>query len=739
VRDLVSSKRSVLKLLPVAAQIIRLRGPLAAGENARILNALLWALTVWWVLWAAILLPFHRTDLFWSLQTLIVSDAALVGALVLLRRGRFRAAALTFLAGFWLSATYAMALNGGIRSPGQVFYVTLPISAAWLLGYEAALWTSGVCVSCALAFAVLELAHVYLPRTASGTPLGAFSSFGVACVIGAVPVAQILRDLRVALAKSRQAEGESRLAMERLRIETDQLRRAERALRESDERFRITADTAPVMILALDADQNGTFFNKAWLDFRGRGLEQELGSGWTQGVHPDDLPSHLVDLVSACAGQREYQLQYRLRSASGEYRMLLCRGVPRFELDRTFGGYIVACADITDLKRAQKEALERQKLESLGVLAGGIAHDFNNLLGSIKAESELMVEELRENSPSRERALRINSIADRASEVVRQLMVYAGHESAELELIDLAAVVREMLPLVKVSASKKAIFRVDLPDRVPVIRANAAQIRQVILNLITNASEALGGAEGDVSIILERVYSDGGQSSERTLIHHLRLVVCDTGSGMSEAVQARIFDPFYSTKGAGRGLGLASVQGIVRSHGGKISVMSAPGLGSRFEILMPCLPGPELGNGNGQPSSGPRFESSGQTILLVDDEEILRRAVATMLRKRGFSVLEAGEGRAAVELFRAHAARVAVILLDLTLPGLSGREVLAELKGILTSINVIVTSAYGRELAMAEMGGDYSLPYLRKPYAINELLCVIREACTNEPGRPSAS
>jgi PAS domain S-box-containing protein len=698
----------IAKVLSVAVQTFRLRGPLGADPTARVLNGLLWALIGWWGIWSAILLPFHWADRFWSMQTLIVTFAALVSALVLLGRGRLRASALTYLAGIWFSATYAMIMNGGIRSPGQVFYVTLPISAAWLLGYEAALWISAVCVSCALVFAMLEVARVYLPHNMPGTALGVFSGFGVACLMGAVPVAQILRDLRLALTKSRLAE---------------------QALFESNERFRITADTAPVMILARDADQNATFFNKEWLDFRGRTLEQELGRGWTQGVHPDDLPSYLTDLFSACAERKEYQLQFRLRRADGRYRVLLCHGVPRFELDRTFDGYIAACADITDFKCAQEEALARQKLESLGVLASGIAHDFNNLLGSIKAESELLMEELPEDSPSREGVSRITTVTDRASEVVRQLMVYAGHESATLDLINLGVIVREMLPLVKVSISKKTTFRVDLPDHVAMIRANATQIRQVVLNLITNASEALQGTEGHVSVMLEEVGLGRGQVSERTLAHHLRLVVSDTGSGMTEEVQARIFDPFYSTKGTGRGLGLASVQGIVRSHGGTISIVSAPGRGSRFEILLPCLLGPELPSGNGQPSSQSSEENSAQAILLVDDEEFLRRAVAKMLQARGFSVLEAGDGRMAVELFRAHAAQVDVVLLDLTLPGLSGQEVFAELKRVRPRVKVIVTSAYGRERAVTGMGGEPSLRYLRKPYQIKELLYLIRETC----------
>lgn len=222
---------------------------------------------------------------------------------------------------------------------------------------------------------------------------------------------------------------------------------------------------------------------------------------------------------------------------------------------------------------------------------------------------------------------------------MRQLTVYAGHESATLDVVDLSAIVREMLPLLKVSISKKTMFEMNLPYRVPMIRGNATQIRQLVLNLITNASDSLQGKEGRVSVQLAEVRPDGGNASEGG--HHLRLAVSDTGSGMTEEVQARIFDPFYSTKGAGRELGLASVQGILRSHGGKISIASAPGRGSRFEIQLHCLAGLEPSSSNGHQRSGAGNGDSAQTILLVDDEELLRRPVARMLRARGFSVIEA--------------------------------------------------------------------------------------------------
>jgi nitrogen-specific signal transduction histidine kinase/CheY-like chemotaxis protein len=416
----------------------------------------------------------------------------------------------------------------------------------------------------------------------------------------------------------------------------------------------------------------------------------------------------------------------------------MCSGVPRFELDGSFVGYIASCVDITELKRSQEVALARQKLESLGVLAGGIAHDFNNLLCGIMADSELLMDELQDNPSAQESLQRIDAIAIRASEVVRQLMVYAGQESAEFNHVDLTAVLNEMLQMMRLSISKNATFKVDIRGKLPPISANATQIRQVIMNLLTNASEALGGKEGEISVRLEQVCSDRqsaiGQEASLLPGNYLRLEVSDSGCGMTEEVVAGIFDPFFTTKGAGRGLGLSAVQGIVRSHGGNISVISAPGQGSCFEVLLPCLSQAE------SPSKGAAMETSPKengtltgAVLLIEDEDAIRLAVAKMLRRKGFSVLESGDGRAAVELFRAHASQIEAVLLDVTLPVMSGREVLHELRKTRPAVKVILTSAYGRDHALEAVGGDQSEPYIRKPYQLDQLAETIRRICLGEP------
>jgi two-component system, cell cycle sensor histidine kinase and response regulator CckA len=715
---------------------LRLRGPLAEDPTAPVLHVLVLALAVWYGLWSIILLPLYP-NLGARLAVAILLEVSLVAALVLLRYGLLRQASLVYLAGTWVGATVRIALSDGIRSTSQVLYVTLPILATWLLGNRAALWTAGVCLGSSLVFACLDLAGLHRSLIIPITPLATWALLLQVILTGVVPVVHVLRTLRETLARSHRTGEELRRTVDRLQVEIVGRDRTELALRESEERFRVMADTAPVLIVAADANQRATFFNKAWLDFTGRTMAQELGTGWTTGVHSDDVEGCLNGISSAYAERRECRVQYRLRRADGEYRLLLCNGVPRFEPDGSFVGYVASCIDITDFKRSQEEAVARQKLESLGVLAGGIAHDFNNLLGGIMADSEVLIDELKENSSALESVRRIDAVAMRASEVVRQLMVYAGQESAEFEQVDLAALVREMLQLMRLSVSKNAAFEVDLPGKLRLINANPTQIRQVLMNLVTNASEALGGKEGVISVKLDEVHqgqeSVSGQEAKLPPGDYLRLNVSDTGYGMTKEILAGLFDPFFTTKGAGRGLGLSAVLGIIRSHGGTIGVVSAPGQGSRFEIILPCVNQPERAPQEiRKPISSDGNEVFTGTVLLIEDEDPLRLATAKMLRRRGLFVLEAGEGRAAVDLFRARAAQIDAVLLDVTLPGMSGRKVLEELRKARPTVKVILTSAYGRDHALETVGGEKSQPYIRKPYRLDELAVMIRGVCLDE-------
>ena len=559
---------SLLSSMKKTGMVLRLRGPSADDPTVRVLHSLLLGLLIVTIL-ELCAVPFLVRKPVGSLF-LIVQALICTVCLNLVRRGRARMSSLTYLTGTWALNTITLALSGGLHSPLVALGITLPISAAWLLGYRAMLWaTAGYFGSCLL-MALLEIAGLgpwsYFPLP----PAMALAQLVKAAVIGVVPVAQMLKILT-----GRLTQSQSDQAM----------------LRESEARFRSMADTAPVMIWVSDANKLCTFFNRPWLEFTGRTIEQERGNGWVEGVHPDDLDRCFATYSSAFDARQNFHVEYRLRRADGGYRSVLDSGVPRFGPGGIFAGYIGSAIDVTDLKRAQEEILAGEKLESLSLLTRGIAHDFNNLLGTIVAEAELADMNLAEGSSPGEEIRQIKTVATRASEIVRELMVYSGQERGNLEAVDLSGLIDDMLELLRSSISKRASLQIDLCRDLPPVWCNTTQIRQIVMNLVINASQAIGDSGGVIQVRTSRAAKFGDTTPGDDVDSQgdsVRLEVSDTGCGMTDEEQAKIFDPFFTTKSEGHGLGLAVVHGIVRSHGGAISVVSTLGEGTTFSVLLPC-------------------------------------------------------------------------------------------------------------------------------------------------------
>ena len=503
---------------------------------------------------------------------------------------------------------------------------------------------------------------------------------------------------------------------------------AEAALRESEERFRRVFEEGPLGLALVGKDYHFLKANGALCQMVGYSEAELLQMSFADITHPDDLRAN-VELAEKLF-KREipfYQLQKRYVRKNGEIIYIkLTASVIRDQRDEALYG-LGMIEDMTEIRRTQEETLARQKLESLGVLAGGIAHDFNNLLGGILAEAELVEADLPPYSSPVEEIQRIKQSALRGSEIVRELMAYAGQSQTVLvEAVDISRLAEEMLELLKISISKHAVLRTVLRDNLPAVRGNAAQIRQVVMNLVINASEAIGDKQGVITVTTAQVTGRENLAfnGATTLPQgdYVRLQVSDTGCGMTEAVKAKIFDPFFSTKFAGRGLGLGVVQGIVRGHGGTIDLKSSPGEGTTFQVFLPCTPQRVAKIHRAISSSGVgQSKARTGTILVVEDEETLRLAVSTALRKSGFSVMEANDGSGAMELLRAHKDEIDAILLDVTLPGIASREIFEEAQRIRPDLKVIVTSAYSKETVDASFAGLAVEHFIRKPFRLADI------------------
>jgi two-component system cell cycle sensor histidine kinase/response regulator CckA len=506
-------------------------------------------------------------------------------------------------------------------------------------------------------------------------------------------------------------------------------KRAESALRESEERFRRVFEEGPLGLALVGKDYHFLKVNGALCQIVGYSEAELLQMSFPDITHPDDLGAN-VELAEKLF-KREipfYQLQKRYVRKDGEIIWIkLTASVIRDQREEALYG-LGMIEDMTEIKRTQEEALARQKLESLGVLAGGIAHDFNNLLGGILAEAELVEADLPPYSSPVEEIQRIKQSALRGSEIVRELMIYAGqNQTAFVEAVDVSRLTEEMLELLKVSISKHAVLRTVLRDNLPAVRGNAAQIRQVVMNLVINASEAIGERQGVISVTTAQVSgSENLAFNGATTLpqgDYVRLQVSDTGCGMTEAVKAKIFDPFFSTKFAGRGLGLGVVQGIVRGHGGTIDLMSSPGEGATFQVFLPCTPQRVAKVHRAISSSGVgQSKARTGTILVVEDEETLRLAISKALRKSGFSVMEASDGCGAMDLLRAQKDEIDVVLLDVTLPGIASREVFEETQRMRPDLRVIVTSAYSKETVDAFFAGLAIEHFIRKPFQLGDIV-----------------
>ncbi|MEX2264599.1 MAG: PAS domain S-box protein [Bryobacteraceae bacterium] len=386
--------------------------------------------------------------------------------------------------------------------------------------------------------------------------------------------------------------------------------------------------------------------------------------------------------------------------------------------------------DVTERKASEEALRQAQKLESLGMLAGGIAHDFNNLLVGVMANASLVQESLPKTDPDRELLDRVVEAGERAAELTRQLLAYAGKGRFFIEPIHLSHLIREIRGLISSSIPKRVNLRLDLEDDLPLVSGDTGQIRQIVMNLAINGAEAIGEQNaGEVAVTTSAQQLDEGfiqPNFAKTGIQagcYVLLEVRDTGSGMDEGTLERIFDPFFTTKFTGRGLGLSAVQGIVRGHGGAIAVKSIPGQGTVFRVWLPTGASPA------EQITPPSPESlrGTETILVVDDEQLVLHTARESLEHYGYRVLLAEDGREGVKVFASRRQDISVVLLDLAMPEMNGEQALRHMRNMDPEAPIILTSGYSEAEARRRFAGQAVSGFLQKPYKASALAATIRQ------------
>ncbi|HEY1187604.1 MAG TPA: response regulator, partial [Gemmata sp.] len=537
--------------------------------------------------------------------------------------------------------------------------------------------------------------------------------------------------------------------------------RAEAALVGAAREYQSLVDCTPAAIVRYTPDGTLTFANETLCRLLGHPREFLLGQSVLDFIPDMPRSERVADLpVAPAFSGPPSGVSGMIRRADGS--CLWYRWTAR--LIRTAGGrdeFQAVGIDLTERRQAEAEraTLERkmqdtQRLEALGVLAGGVAHDFNNLLAGVLGHAELAVVSLPEGHPARVHLATVLSGVAQAGGLTRQLLAYSGKGRFLLKTINLNELIKQTTDLLRLTLPKKVNLALNLAPALPPITGDDGQIRQVLMNLLINAGEAIGDRAGSV-IVTTAIHDlaldavSGGVYSPAAPGQFIELIVSDTGCGMDDATKARLFDPFFTTKFTGRGLGMSAVLGIIRGHGGGIRVDSRVGFGTQFTVLLPVaaenVPGaihtPAQPSAlvetpvaidtkrlrRPPPAAGPQPEAAPVAVvenrglaLVADDEPTVRHVGELLLRQMGYEVLTATNGEEAVTLFTAHADRVRVVLLDLMMPVMDGTEALAAIRNQ-SMVPVILCSGYTSEAVPEELAADAATGFLQKPYARSEL------------------
>lgn len=508
-------------------------------------------------------------------------------------------------------------------------------------------------------------------------------------------------------------------------------RQTDEAVRRGKRDWERTFDAVPDLISIIDSHRTILRVNKAMAARCGLSVDKMIGRKCYEMVHGvETIPAFCPGLALGKDGLI-HNHEIEEKRLNGTFDITVS---PLIDEDGQVTSFVHIMRDITERKAVQEEklALERQfqqtqKLESLGVLAGGIAHDFNNILAVILCNCSLLKQQPQMGN---ELIPEIAIAAERAADLCRRMLIYAGKAQFIPTRIKMAELVSEMCKMLRATISQKISLHSDLAEELPVITGDASQLRQIVMNLIINAAEAIGEEQGEIKVALRQteIGAQGGDVDFFSVAipagSYLCLEITDNGCGMDLEIQRRIFEPFYTTKFTGRGLGMSAVLGIITTHNGMFQLHSQPGQGTAFKIYLPVQNSPSTGQSQAE-GSIPAWRGSG-TILLAEDENQLREIAKALIEHLGFAVIEAANGQAALQLYREHAAAIDLVVTDIDMPIMNGYELFNALKRIDRALPIILSSGFG-DLCVTEQitEGEVS-GYLSKPYSFDQLRNVLK-------------
>jgi PAS domain S-box-containing protein len=497
-------------------------------------------------------------------------------------------------------------------------------------------------------------------------------------------------------------------------------KRAEEARVLAEELRRTATANAPIVLFAADSTGRIELIE-------GHALERIPGAGEAVGRPAWSLFDDAEAVRAACKRALETDRPETISADSAGRHLEI--HLSRTGGDQAHRGIIGVAVDVTERRRAQEAMVEAQKLESLGVLAGGIAHDFNNLLVGILGNADLALAEMEAYSPARKTVQEIRLAGRRAADLARQMLAYAGKGRLEMQSLDFGKLVTETASLLRSTVHRGISIDLDVPEARSFVEVDATQLRQVVMNLVVNASDAIGASGGRIKISMREEDATLESFGDAYAVPDLQggrfvcLTVSDNGCGMDAETQSRIFDPFFTTKFSGHGLGLAAVLGIIRSHRGAIRVESEPGHGTTFTVMLPALPIAETPP-DGDHGDESTWRAHG-TILVVDDDAMVRRLTRRAVALHGFDVIEASDGQEAVDLYRRHPGRIAAVVIDMTMPRMSGDEAMREIRAFDPGARVVIMSGFASEEAYDRVA-EQPDAFIQKPFTLETLSVTLR-------------